>query len=93
MSKKTQVVVDGVVYYANNSTSEDTSAKEQLDWLKSEIEDQLQFAKELYEDFKGKELTINTIEAEGFLRASLQIFGTMEDISKHYTTDNAPNRN
>ena len=66
--------VNGITYYAKPPVSDN---EEKLRNLLKEIEwyvnDMVSNGRELQEDFNKQGLTIGAVEAEGFLRASIQI--------------------
>ncbi len=68
---KNKIVVDGVEYF--RETPEMTEMKkvaERYEWLKSDIERELENAQALYDNMKEEGLNFGTVEAEGYLRCA-----------------------
>ena len=61
--------------------------KSLYEWLVYDLERNLEQARELCKDFKENNLTINSIEAEGYLRGCLTAFNLVkytEDMNKEF---------
>lgn len=58
--------------------------KEKYEWLVREIQDTKENAEELRDDMKKNSLTVNEIEAEGFLRCAIQLCGIVENIENSF---------
>ena len=61
--------------------------KSLYEWLVYDLERNLEQARELCKDFKENNLTINSIEAEGYLRGCLTAFNLVkytEDMHKEF---------
>jgi len=56
--------------------------KNSFDWLCNEIDANCEHAQELYKSVQAEELTMNTIEAEGYLRCALELSRIKDDIVK-----------
>ena len=65
------------------SLEEFNKVKEELSWLKHEIERNYEYAQNVLQDYKESGLTFNSIEAEGYLRASKTIYEQLKYISEN----------
>ena len=73
---------------ANNRSKPNRIAQEKYEHLTETIEWEVKRAKDFYESIKADGLTINTVEAEGFLRAMLWIESTVKEVNEtHDNTD------
>ena len=85
-----KITLNGIEYVRATSESEIQElkkAKEELEWLKHEIQRNYDNAKLLVEDFKESGLTFNAVEAEGYLRASKTIYEQMKHIEENSGTE------
>lgn len=64
---------------ARRLTQDDIQYREKFDGLVADLENELLYARELKEDFEKQGLTVNTIEAEGYLRAFLRVESLLEE--------------
>lgn len=81
---KNSIVVDGVTYYKEHPDVEKANiAIRKFEGLAWDIRDHLRTAEALYEDFKEQGLTVNAIEAEGFLRSAKTIMDRLEAAEKY----------
>lgn len=77
------VYVNGVPFY--REAADLTKAKkvlEKWEWIKSYIENELADTQTMYDDLKKYGLSLNVIEAEGFLRAIINVRRQLEHIDE-----------
>ena len=86
---KDKIVVDGVTYFREDvSISQEVSRKAgNYDWLVSEINNYHEDALSLYVNMKNECLSINMVEAEGFLRAMKTIINKIGEIEDSDSVD------
>lgn len=68
---KNKIVVDGVEYFRETpEMAEMKKVVERYEWLKADIEHELQNAQALYDNMKEEGLSFGTVEAEGYVRCA-----------------------
>jgi len=75
--------VNGVTYYSEPQVSEkESELKGILDEIKWQSDRMVENAKSWYSDYKEQGLSFGSIEAEGYLRAALEMNTWLKDVLK-----------
>lgn len=77
------VYVNDVAYYREDvDLAKAKKVLEKWEWIKSHIENELADTQAAYDDLKKNGLSFNVIEAEGFLRAIMDVKRQLEYIDE-----------